>query len=389
MRRLTNLALGSLFAGALALPALAEDGVTDTEIVMGSHTALSGPVSAWGVGSTEGFRMRFDEANEKGGIHGRKIKLIVEDHQYQTPRAVQAANKLINNDKIFAMVGALGTPQNNAVLGDQIAKGVPNLFPFTAARSMVEPFHKLKFAAFSTYYDQVRAVVKHFVDKEGRKKICSAYIDTDFGHEIREGVREQAKAMKLEVVAEATYGPTDTEFVAPVSKLKSAGCDLVVLGSIIRDSIQFVGTAKKLGWAGVTFVGQAASYDPIVAAAPGGIMEGFYSATGMPFAYADTSAEPIKAWAAKYKSRTNQDPNSAAQYGYTSGDIIVKALEAAGKNLTRDKLVAAMEGIKGYKPMFPGPEISYAPTKHLGSSASFLAKVEGGRWKVVGENLLY
>ena len=126
MRKLSRLALGALYAGALALPASAEDGVTDSEILLGSHTALSGPVSAWGIGSTEGMRMRFEEANEKG-INGRKIKFIVEDHQYQVPRAVQAANKLINNDKIFAMVGALGTPQNNAVLGEQLGKGVPNL----------------------------------------------------------------------------------------------------------------------------------------------------------------------------------------------------------------------------------------------------------------------
>src|SRR5512145_1474573 len=158
MRKLSRIAAGALLAGALAAPALAEDGVTDTEIILGSHTALSGPVAGWGVGATEGARMRYDEVNEKGGVHGRKIKLIVEDHGYQVPRAVQAANKLINNDKIFLMVGALGTPQNNAVLGEQLQKGVPNLFPFTAARSMAEPFHKLKFAAFSTYYDQVRSV---------------------------------------------------------------------------------------------------------------------------------------------------------------------------------------------------------------------------------------
>ena len=388
MRKLSRLALAALFAGALAAPALAEDGVTDTEIVLGTHSALSGPVSAWGIGSTEGMRMRFEEASEKG-INGRKIKFVVEDHQYQMPRAVQAANKLINNDKMFAMVGALGTPMNNAVLGEQLQKGVPNLMPFTAARSMAEPFHKLKFAAFATYYDQVRSVTKHFVEKEGKKKVCVLYQDTDFGHEIRDGVRDQAKAMKLEMAAEASYGPADTEFVAPITKLKSAGCDLVVMGSIIRDSIQSVGTAKKLGWADVTFVGQAASYDPIVAAAPGGIMEGFYSATGLPYAYADTSAEPIKAWAAKYKSRTNQDPNTAAQYGYVIGDIVVKALEASGKDLTRAKFIAALEGVKDYKPMFPGPSVTYGADRRQGTTASFLAKVEGGRWKVVGENLMY
>lgn len=389
MRKLSKLALSALIAGALAAPVLAEDGVTDTEVVIGSHTALSGPVSAWGIGATEGTRMRFDEINAKGGIHGRQIKLIVEDHGYQVPRAVQAANKLINNDKIFIMVGALGTPMNNAVFAEQFAKGVPNLFPFTAARSMVEPHHPLKFAQFSSYYDQVRAATKYFVEKEGKKKVCSMYQDTDFGHEIRDGVRDQAKAGKFEVAAEAAYGPTDTEFVAPISKLRSAGCDLVVLGSIIKDSIVPVGTARKLGWKGVTFVGQAASYDPIVAGAPGGIMEGFYSGTGMPYAYPDTSAAPIKAWAEAFKAKTGRDTNSAAQYGYVGADIIAKALEAAGKDLTRAKFLAALESIKDYKPMFPGPTLSYGPERHQGSQATYLAKVEGGRWKVVAEDLMY
>jgi branched-chain amino acid transport system substrate-binding protein len=389
MRKLSKLAAGALLTGALALPALAEDGVTANEIVIGSHSALSGPVAAWGVGSTNGNRMRFDEVNEKGGIHGRKIRMIVEDHGYQVPRAVQAANKLINNDKIFIMMSALGTPMNNAVLGEQLEKGVPNIFPFTAARSMVEPFHPLKFQTLSSYYDQVRAATKYFVEKEGKKKVCSMYQDTDFGHEIRDGVRDQAKAGKFEIVTEAAYGPADTEFVAPITKLKAAGCDLVVMGAIIKDAIVPVGTAKKLGWNNVTFVGQTASYDPIVAGAPGGIMEGFYSGTSQPFAYPDTSGPEIKAWAERYKARTGQDANSAAQYGYTGADIVVKALEAAGKDLTRAKFLAALEGIKNYKGMFPGPVVSFGPKKHQGTNATFLAKVEGGRWKVVAENLMY
>jgi branched-chain amino acid transport system substrate-binding protein len=388
MRRLIKLALTAIFAGSIAMPALAEDGVTATEIVIGSHTALSGPVSAWGIGSTEGTRLRFEEANEKG-IHGRKIKFVVEDHQYQTPRAVQAANKLINNDKIFIMLAALGTPQNNAVLGEQLAKGVPNVFPYTAARSMAEPFHKLKFAQFSTYYDQVRAGIKHFVEKQGKSKVCSLYQDTDFGHEIRDAVREQAKASKLEVAAEAATGPQDTDFTAPISRLKSAGCDLVIMGTIIRDTIQAVASAKKLGWTDPVFVGQVASYDPIVAAAPGGVTEGFYSGTGMPYAYADAGSDAIKAWSAKYKAKVGQEPNSAAQYGYVGADIVVKALEAAGKELTRAKFLAALESIKDYRPFFPGPTLTFGADKHQGSNATFLAQVKGGRWMVVAENLLY
>ena len=91
-------------------------GVTDTEIILGMHTDLSGSIAILGVDGANGTRMRFEEANEAGGIHGRKIRLIVEDSQYQVPKAIQAANKLINRDKIFAMVMAIGTPTNNAVL---------------------------------------------------------------------------------------------------------------------------------------------------------------------------------------------------------------------------------------------------------------------------------
>ena len=99
----------------------------------------------WGVNNSNAWRMVFDEANAAGGINGRKIKYIVEDNQYQVPRSVQAANKLINRDGVFIMVANGGTPMNNATMPEQLAKGVPNVFPLTSARSMYEPLHHLKF----------------------------------------------------------------------------------------------------------------------------------------------------------------------------------------------------------------------------------------------------
>jgi branched-chain amino acid transport system substrate-binding protein len=142
MRNLPNMIATTLILAAG--PALAQSqGVTATEIALGTHTALTGPVAPWGIGSTNGMRMRYDEENEKGGIHGRKIRYIVEDHGYQVPRAVQAANKLLNSDKIFLMVGALGTPMNNAVFQQLLALGVPNIGPFYTARAMSHPFLNL------------------------------------------------------------------------------------------------------------------------------------------------------------------------------------------------------------------------------------------------------
>jgi branched-chain amino acid transport system substrate-binding protein len=157
LTKFTALATGAIMATAATTALAGERGISSKEIVFGMHTAMSGPASPWGVGASAGVRMRFDEINADGGIHGRKLKIIVEDHQYQVPRAIQAANKLVNRDNIFAMLGALGTPMNNAVMKMQLGKNVPNLFPFTAARSMHTPLHKMKYAMFSDYYDQTRA----------------------------------------------------------------------------------------------------------------------------------------------------------------------------------------------------------------------------------------
>ena len=100
-------------------------GVTENEIKVVMHTDISGPVSSFGKYSVDGVQMRFDEINQSGGINGRLLTLIAEDHQYQVPRAVQAANKLINKDNIFLMMDILGTSMNNALFEMQSQKNIP------------------------------------------------------------------------------------------------------------------------------------------------------------------------------------------------------------------------------------------------------------------------
>ena len=248
-------------------------GVTDREIVIGTYTDLSGVTAMWGVNNTNAWRMVFDDVNAEGGINGRKIKYIVEDNQYQIPRSVQAANKLINRDGVFMMVANGGTPMNNAVMPDQLAKGVPNMFPLTSARSMYEPFHHLKFGLAASYYDQMRSGVKVFVEQHHSKAICAMSQDTDFGRDVMDGARDQLKAMNLKLVAETLHKPTDTDFSASVARLHDANCDLILLGTITRDTIQIVSAVRKIGW-NVEMLGQAASYDEAVAEVPGGVTEG-------------------------------------------------------------------------------------------------------------------
>lgn len=357
-------------------------GVSKTEIVLGNHTDLSSIVATAGIASTNAFRMRLDEANAKGGIHGRKVRFIVEDAQYQVPKAVQAGNKLINHDQIFAMVGALGVAQNSAVFVTQLKAGVPNLFPNTVARQMYEPFHPLKFSMFSPYFDQVRAGVRYLVEKKGKKAVCVMYQDTDFGREILDGVTAQMKAMKMSVVASTTHKPTDQDFTAILIRLRNANCDLIVTASIVRDTILAYSTARRMGW-NVDMMGTSASYDAAVAAAPGGATEGFYTVGHIKPIYRDTATGEAAQWIDRYKQKFGVEPTIASALGHVIMDVTVLALEKAGPELTTKALVGAIEGVKDYRDIFGGPALSFGPKQHLGSHQSLLMQVKGGRWAFV------
>jgi branched-chain amino acid transport system substrate-binding protein len=370
------------FTAALMAPAMAADsvrGVTDNEILIGTYTDLSGVTAMWGVNNSNAWRMVFEEANAAGGINGRKIRYIVEDNQYQIPRSVQAANKLINRDGVFVMVANGGTPMNNATMPEQLAKGVPNVFPLTSARSMYEPLNHLKFGLASSYYDQMRAGVKLFVEQHGKKTICAMSEDTDFGRDVMDGARDELKALNVKLAAETLHKPTDTDFSASVARLHDANCDLILVGGIVRDTVQIISAVRKTGW-NVDMLGQAASYDEAVAEVPGGVTEGFYSMTPVLFVAGSSETPAVTKFAEAYKKEFGKEPNFAAQIGYTGAQLVVQALKNAGKDLTVDSFVSGMESIKDWHDIFGSPAMSFSPTKHQGSNESFLCVVKSGKW---------
>ena len=377
---------GLLMTVATAYAADPVRGVTDTEIIIGTITDLSGVTAVQGVNNSDAVRMAFDEANEKGGVNGRKIKYIVEDNQYQVPRAVQAMNKLLNNDNIFATIDDGGTPMNDANMPAQFAKGVPNMFPLTSARSMYEPYNKLKFAQFASYYDQMRAAVKYFTEKKGRKKFCVTYQDSDFGKDVLAGVVAETEALGLKVVETTAHRPTDTDFNAPMTKLHNAGCEVVMLGTIVRDTNIIIQTARKMNW-DVDLVGQFAAYDTAVASLPGGATEGFYCMTPALYAYPDDPRPAVQDFAKRYKARYNRDPNFHGEVGYTAASMVLIGLQNAGKDLTVDSFIHAMEGIHDYTDIF-GAKLSFGPGQHHGSTRSFLTIVKNGRWVPVEQEAL-
>ena len=363
---------------------LADQGVSETEIKIGMHTDISGPVSSFGKYSVEGVKMRMDEINENGGIHGRKLVLFAEDHQYQVPRAVQAANKLINKDKIFLMLASLGTPMNNAVFQMQEAKDIPNLFPLSSARSMTEALHRLKFGALSSYYDQIRSGVKWAVEKQGKSKICVLYQDNDFGQETYDAVIDQLSSMNLSLHEKATNKPTDTDLTSQITKLKNADCEAVAMGTIVKDTIIGYAKAKQMGWDAL-FFGQVASFHPVIASQPGGITDGFYTFAQFDTPTKGSCSQEICDWIDRYESLFGNTPNIGSAYGYMYMDVTARALEIAGHDLTTDSFINALESIKDYKIPFGDSVLSWGPDKHLGANDAFLFVVQDGKFVQVND----
>ncbi len=375
-----------VLALCMITPAFALQGVNNVQILFGTHTSLSGPAADWGTESVNGIRMRFDEVNASGGVHGRDLKLIVEDHQYQVPRAIQAANKLLNGDQIFAMISALGTPMNNAVLQKQLDLGVPNLFPYSGARSMGEPAHRLKFTATPTYYDATRAGLRYLMEKEGYRSVCVQYQSTDYGQEVYEAVLDELTQAGLTITESGQHQPTDTEFTATVARMQAAGCQVIVLGTIVRDTILIANTTRKLDW-DVALLGTLASYSSVTIERGGEAVDGFYATTPFRWLDLESAGRRVKRWINDYTARFGHAPGAAAMAGYTSASIVVKALQRAGRNLTIDSFIDALESMRGYKSIF-GNVYSFGPDKHNGLSAPLIAQVRNGAWRRIAGPLV-
>ena len=244
MKRLTTIAAALAMT---ALPAFAEQGVTDSEVVLGSHSDLSGPFAAFGAPAMEAAQLYFDEVNAAGGVHGREIRLIVEDTGYQVPRAVQAANKLINRDKIFAMFMSVGTAHNLAAFKLQEAKNIPNFNPLSGARQMLGEPRDLKFLNLTPYYTGMSAGIAFMKETQGVTTICPMFIPSDFGKEIQIASKDAAETLGLTYATESTHKPDESDFVGALTKLRGEGCDLIPIALSVRGVITAVATATPLG----------------------------------------------------------------------------------------------------------------------------------------------
>ncbi len=378
----------TLTAAAMALSASAalaqQQGVSKDEITLGSIQDLSGPLAGFGKQIRLGMTLRVDEINEQGGVNGRKLKLLVEDSKYDPKNAVLAAQKLVNQDKIFAMVGHLGTAQNMAAMPVQFQKNVINFFPVTAAREMYEPFHKLKYSFAATYFDQMKNSLPKVVKDKGAKKVCAVYQDDEFGLEVLRGAKEGLKSIGMEMAEEASFKRGATDFGSQMQKLAAAQCDFVVLGTIIRETVGTVATARKLGF-NPTFMGSSALYTDLIHKLGGPAMNGIYATMTVQNPYLDDASQPVRFWANKYKTKFNEDPTVFSVYGYNIIDTFAKAAGKAGGNLTTDSFVKAMDSMTVPPDIFGSAPATFGPNKRLGSNASRLSQITDGKWKVIAD----
>jgi branched-chain amino acid transport system substrate-binding protein len=382
MRIKTTLAMAVLALSAGHV--MAQQGVSKTEITLGSIQDLSGPIAGFGKQARLGMLLRVDEINEQGGINGRKLKLIVEDSAYDPKKAVLAAQKLVNQDKIFMMVGHIGTAQNLAAMPVQFDKNVINFFPITAAREMYEPFHKLKYSFAATYFDQIRSAAPKLAKDKGIKKVCTMYQDDEFGLEVMRGGEAGLKTIGMEFAEKTSYKRGATDFSSQVAKMKAAGCEMVVLGTIIRETIGAIGESRKTGFNPI-FLGSSAAYTDLIHKLGGPAMNGLYATMTVQNPYLDEASQPIRFWANKYKTKFNEDPTVFSVYGYNIIDTFAKVAQKAGTNLTTDSFIKVMDTTSIPPDMFGSAAASFSPTKRLGNDSSRLSQITDGKWKVVSE----
>ncbi len=369
----------------LAGTALAQSqGVSKDQIMLGSIQDLSGPLAGFGKQLRMGMQLRVDEINEQGGVHGRKLALKVEDSGYDPRKAVLAAQKLVNQDKIFAMVGSIGTAVNVASFPVMFDKNVVSFFPVTAAREMYEPLHRLKYSFAATYYDQIRLMSPKLVKEKDAKKVCIIYQDDEFGLEVLRGAEAGLKTIGVELAEKTSFKRGATDFSSQVARMKAANCDFVVLGTLIRETIGTIGTARKTGF-NPTFLGSAGAYTELIHKLGGKAMDGLYAAMTVQQPYLDEASQPIRFWANKYKTRYNEDPAVFSVYGYGLIDAFIKAAQKAGPNLSTDSFVKAMDSMTIAPDIFGAPEMTFSATKRLGNETSRLSQIQDGRWKVVSD----
>jgi len=354
-------------------------GVSSAEILLGSHQDLSGPVASLGAPFRDGMLLAADEVNRQGGVHGRRIRVLVEDSGFDPKRAVLATQKLIRQDGIFAMVAALGSAPVQASMPAMLAANVPVLFSGTPADFTYLPFHRIKFGLSIPYGEQVKAMVRYCVHNLQKKRIAIFYQDDETGHNVLRAAEEQTKAHGLALVERASYKRGAIDFSSQVARLRAAGADMVLLGSIVRETAGVRVEAKKQGWP-VDMMVTNAGANPSVVAIGGDATEGLYAVTQFVPVNAQPMTPALAAVLEHYREMFGKPLEENMVYGYVAMMLFAEGARLAGRALNVDTLVQGLEQVKNFTTAFQSVPVSFAPNERLGARSVIFMRVTGGKY---------
>ncbi|MBT6504975.1 MAG: ABC transporter substrate-binding protein [Deltaproteobacteria bacterium] len=369
-----------------------EVGITDTEIVIGSHQDLSGPIAGWGVQTKMGLELKVKEINDAGGIHGRKIRLVVEDNAYNPAQAITVTNKMINKDKVFMFIGNMGSPTAGATKPIISKKKIPQMFPLTAASLFFEPYDRYSFGGFVPYYDQARVLTKFFVEERGKKRVGIMYQDDEMGGIMKKGVEDQLATYGMELVAAESYKRGATVFSTQMAKLKKVEADLVVTATVIRETVGALAEAKKLQW-DVDMCGMSPAYTgyiPYLTGKAGFSADGYYAAGQSPYIYPDHENPRAREFYKNYKKMFGKAPDLPSTAGYAAIDVFERVAKAVGRDLTREKFIDQLETWREVPDeIFDGSPFTFSPTNHQGADQATIFEIKNNRWVKVKGPLSY
>ena len=353
-------------AAACALPMLAgaqgAPGVTPDKIVLGQAAVFSGPAAELGIQMRNGIKAYFDYVNERGGVHGRKLELVTEDDGYEASRAAAASKKLIEQHRVFALLGYVGTPTGVQHLPVVTQAKVPLVGMFTGAEALRVPLNRYVFHVRASYYDETEKIVEQVVSTGG-KKIAVFYQDDPYGLAGLKGVEIAMTKRQMKIHSTATVERNTVKVDAAAKALHASQPDAVVMISAYTSIAAFVRAMQKLGSAAtfynVSFVGSKALADAL-----GKDGVGVAISQVVPFPWG-TGLPVVKEYQQLSKKAGFTDYNFSALEGFLTAKVMVEGLRRAGKNLTREGLVDTLEKMGDVD--VGGFFVSYSPTNHAGS----------------------
>ena len=377
---------------ATATPAAAVPGITDTEIILGSHFPQTGTFGAVYAPVLSALKAYFEYVNaEKGGVCGRKIVLKAEDDQYDPAKAMEVTRKLVEQENIFAMVAGVGTSPHSAVWDYLNERGIPDLWPITGAHKWgADPQAHPWTVAFAPDYVVEAAIFgKYISENYSGKKVAILYQNDDFGRDVLDGLRKGLDPSKNQLVSEQSYEASAVDIRSQVTNLKEAGPEVVVCACIPGFAAQAIKGANRMGWKPQWIVDYT-NADPIIFTyASPQEMEGTLSTWPLKLVDADDPA------IAQHKELMNNYgggvPGNFTVTGQVAGMLTEEVLSRACDNLTRQGLMDAVHSLKDYQLdlTLPGVTLTYSEDDHIGPEAlRFLrAKIVDGTgvWQYEGE----